>query len=76
MRYVRQKEEGVFMTLKWSQLKVGQIVKVVKDQYFPADLILLNSDDPQGICFIETKNLDEETNLKSKMVTSSQSLKL
>jgi phospholipid-transporting ATPase len=57
MRYVLQEAEGVFMTLKWSKLKVGLIVK---DQYFPADLILLNSDDPQGICFVETKNLDGE----------------
>jgi P-type E1-E2 ATPase len=76
MRYVLQEAEGVFMTLKLSKLKVGLIVKVVKDQYFPADLILLNSDDPQGICFVETKNLDGEKNLKSKMATSSQSLKL
>ena len=67
MRHVHPDEEGVFKTLKWSQLKVGQIVKVVKDQYFPADLILLNSDDPQGICFVETKNLDGETNMKSKI---------
>lgn len=39
----------------------------MKDQYFPADLILLNSDDSQGICYVETKNLDGETNMKSKI---------
>jgi magnesium-transporting ATPase (P-type) len=49
MRYINPEETGIFKTLKWSQIKVGQIVKVVKDQYFPADLILINSNDPQGI---------------------------
>jgi magnesium-transporting ATPase (P-type) len=49
MRYIKPEEDGIFKTLKWSQIKVGQIVKVLKDQYFPADLILINSNDPQGI---------------------------
>ena len=49
LQYVDQTEEGVFKTLKWSEIKVGQIIKVKKDEYFPADLIVLNSDDPQGI---------------------------
>mmetsp|Transcript_13815 Transcript_13815/g.13767 ORF Transcript_13815/g.13767 Transcript_13815/m.13767 type:complete len:206 (+) Transcript_13815:440-1057(+) len=30
-------------------------------------MVLLNSDDPQGICYVETKNLDGETNMKHKM---------
>jgi len=42
------------------------IVKIRKDELFPADLILLNSSGPKGICYIETKNLDGETNLKHK----------
>ena len=48
-------------------MKVGQICKVRCDEYFPADMVLLNSDDPQGICYVETKNLDGETNMKHKM---------
>ena len=66
MRYLNTEETGIFKTLKWSQIKVGQIVKVMKDEFFPADIILINSDDPQGIAFVETKNLDGETNMKSK----------
>jgi magnesium-transporting ATPase (P-type) len=42
------------------------IVKIKRDEYFPADLIIINSSGPKGICYIETKDLDGETNLKHK----------
>lgn len=45
---------------------MGSVVKIMQDEFFPADLILLNSSAPKGICYIETKNLDGETNLKHK----------
>ena len=34
--------------------------------YFPADMVLLSSSNPEGVCYIETMNLDGETNLKLK----------
>lgn len=46
---------------------MGTVVKITKNEYFPADLILMNSSAPKGICYIETKNLDGETNMKHKM---------
>nr|XP_006825887.1 PREDICTED: LOW QUALITY PROTEIN: probable phospholipid-transporting ATPase IF-like [Saccoglossus kowalevskii] len=44
--------------------QVGDIVKIVKNQELPADLVLLSSTDPEGQCHITTANLDGETNLK------------
>ena len=39
---------------------------VKQDQAIPADLLILSSNFDQGTCYIETKNLDGETNLKIK----------
>ena len=45
---------------------MGRILKVNEGEQFPADLIILNSSGAKGICYIETKNLDGETNLKHR----------
>ena len=47
-------------------LELGEIVIVEQDEIFPADLVLLDSPLPEGICFIETGSLDGEKTLKQK----------
>ena len=60
------KGDGVFGYRSWRKLRVGDIVKVEKDKFFPADILLLSSSYEDGICYVETMNLDGETNLKVK----------
>jgi phospholipid-transporting ATPase len=55
-----------FVDTKWVNVGVGDIVRVESEEPFPADIILLASSEPEGLCYIETANLDGETNLKIK----------
>ncbi|RAK81783.1 aminophospholipid-translocating P4-type ATPase DRS2 [Aspergillus fijiensis CBS 313.89] len=55
-----------FHETKWIDVAVGDIVRVESEQPFPADMVLLASSEPEGLCYIETANLDGETNLKIK----------
>ena len=51
---------------EWREVVAGDVVRVVRDQPFPCDMILLSSPLDDSVCYVETKNLDGETNLKIK----------
>lgn len=53
-------------TTKWRNIHVGDIVKLERNDWVPADLLILHSDGPRGIAYAETMALDGETNLKGK----------
>ncbi|CDY51126.1 BnaA07g37090D [Brassica napus] len=57
---------GHFDLKEWKTLRVGDILKVEKNDFFPADLVLLSSSYEDAVCYVETMNLDGETNLKLK----------
>jgi P-type E1-E2 ATPase len=66
-REVNNKEVLVFdntalkyVLKKWQHIKTGEIMKVLKDQEFPADMVLLKSEKDSGIVFVDTMNLDGE----------------
>ncbi|XP_024362425.1 probable phospholipid-transporting ATPase 8 isoform X2 [Physcomitrium patens] len=55
---------GHFVEKKWRDLRVGDLVRVRDGDYFPSDLLLISSTGTDGMCYVETMNLDGETNLK------------
>ena len=60
-------DQKKFVIKKWKDIFVGNIVKIKKDEYLPADCVLISSSDRKTHnCFIESKNLDGETSLKIK----------
>ncbi|CAA7036333.1 unnamed protein product [Microthlaspi erraticum] len=57
---------GNFELTEWKTLRVGDILRIEKNDFFPADLVLLSSSYEDAVCYVETMNLDGETNLKLK----------
>ncbi|KAK7976779.1 uracil phosphoribosyltransferase [Apiospora arundinis] len=52
--------------IQWRNLKVGDIVRLSRDDEVPADIVLLHATGENGLAYIDTMALDGETNLKSK----------
>jgi phospholipid-translocating ATPase len=48
----------------WKNVKVGDFIRLYDGEEVPADVVVLSTADSDGACYIETKNLDGETNLK------------
>ncbi|KAI0289421.1 hypothetical protein B0F90DRAFT_1812527 [Multifurca ochricompacta] len=57
----------------WKKLEVGDIVLLRDNEQVPADIVVLSTSDPDGLCYLETKNLDGETNLKPRKATDATS---
>lgn len=67
MIFVHRKE-GRYVKTLWKEVRVGDIVHLSCNEVIPADILLLKCSDEQGLCYIETANLDGESNLKQREV--------
>ncbi|XP_012641788.2 phospholipid-transporting ATPase VB isoform X1 [Microcebus murinus] len=62
------RKEQSYVKKRWKDVRVGDFIQVQCNEIIPADILLLFSSDPSGICHLETANLDGETNLKQRRV--------
>ncbi|KAJ3065564.1 hypothetical protein HDU98_011079 [Podochytrium sp. JEL0797] len=61
----RFKDEGPFWQQNnWEDVRVGDFVYLLNNESIPADVMIVSTSEPDGQCYVETKNLDGETNLK------------
>ncbi|MED6186482.1 hypothetical protein PIB30_067061 [Stylosanthes scabra] len=55
-----------FRPKKWKNIQAGEVVKIFADETIPADMVLLGTSDQSGLAYIQTMNLDGESNLKTR----------
>ncbi|KAK3707412.1 hypothetical protein RRG08_034469 [Elysia crispata] len=65
-KYKRLTKEGVIQVPS-SDIQVGHLIILEKDQRVPADMILLKTSEADGGCFIRTDQLDGETDWKLRL---------
>ncbi|XP_052006084.1 phospholipid-transporting ATPase VB [Xyrauchen texanus] len=66
--FIFSRKQMCFVKRRWKDVRVGDFVQVLSNEIIPADILLLHTSDPNGVCHIETANLDGETNLKQRKV--------
>ncbi|XP_042476690.1 phospholipid-transporting ATPase 1-like [Macadamia integrifolia] len=59
-------QSGQFRLKKWKKIRAGEVVKICANETIPSDMVLLATSDPSGIAYIQTINLDGESNLKTR----------
>lgn len=58
--------DGSEKLVLWKDVGVGMVIKVTNKGEVPADVIAIQTSEPKSVCYVETSNIDGETNLKLK----------
>ena len=59
-----------FINKKWEEVKLGDIIKIKKNEIICCDMIILETSESNGICLVEPKNINGESNLYMKHINS------
>lgn len=65
---IYQSEAARYKKVLWKELRVGDLIHLSNNEVVPADILLLRTSAPNGVCYIDTGHLDGETNLKQREV--------
>ncbi|XP_020226663.1 phospholipid-transporting ATPase 1 isoform X2 [Cajanus cajan] len=58
--------DGKFEEKKWRDVRVGEVIRIKANEPIPCDIVLLSTSDPTGVAYVQTINLDGESNLKTR----------
>ncbi|XP_047333855.1 phospholipid-transporting ATPase 1-like isoform X2 [Impatiens glandulifera] len=59
-------QSGKYQSKQWKKMRAGEVVKIYANETIPCDIVLMGTSDPNGISYIQTMNLDGESNLKTR----------
>ncbi|GFP80645.1 phospholipid-transporting ATPase 1 [Phtheirospermum japonicum] len=67
--------DETFQQKKWKDICVGEIIKVFGNETLPCDMVLLSTSDTTGVAYVQTTNLDGESNLKTRYAKQETQMK-
>lgn len=56
--------------IKWAELKVGNVIKILKNETIPSDILIIKTSLENHFCYMQTTNLDGESALKPRELIS------
>ena len=61
---------GGYEISRWDEVVPGDVIMVMLNERVPVDCLIIGTSDDNGICYLQTSNLDGESNLKQYQAVS------